>query len=69
MIPTERSGNYRIRGIADRYEVCTAEGRVLAEYLSLDSAEWAVRHHLAPVPTEAAQRPASHDRALGTSLL
>ncbi|MFI8260708.1 MULTISPECIES: hypothetical protein [unclassified Streptomyces] len=59
MIRTERSQGYRIRGIADRYEVCTPEGRVLAEYLSLDSAEWAVRHHLAPIPTEAVQRPGS----------
>ncbi|MER6196961.1 hypothetical protein ABT234_06220 [Streptomyces sp. NPDC001586] len=56
MIRAERSVTYRISHIADRYEVSTAEGRLLGEYLSLDSAEWAVRHHLVPVPTEDARR-------------
>ncbi|MFF0220298.1 hypothetical protein [Streptomyces vinaceus] len=52
MIRAASAVTYRINRIADRYEVRTAEGRVLAEYLSLDSAEWAVRHRLAPVSTE-----------------
>lgn len=55
MIRAESSVAYHISPIADRYQVSTPEGRVLAEYLSLDSAEWAVRHHLTPVP--AAVRP------------
>ncbi|MFD7085879.1 MULTISPECIES: hypothetical protein [unclassified Streptomyces] len=67
MIGTERSETYRIRGIADRYEVCTPGGRVLAEYLSLDSAEWAVRHHLAPIPVEAVRLPGPGERAPGAS--
>ncbi|MFF3019456.1 hypothetical protein [Streptomyces sp. NPDC057939] len=50
MIRTESSAQYQIHPMADRYEVRTREGRVRGEYLSLDAAEWAVRHHFTPVP-------------------
>ncbi|WP_185922060.1 hypothetical protein [Streptomyces sp. WAC06614] len=51
MSPTEASPEYLINQIADRYEVRTADGDHLAEYLTLAAAEWAVRHQLTPVPT------------------
>ncbi|MFE7099917.1 hypothetical protein [Streptomyces erythrochromogenes] len=50
MIRTEGPAQYQIHQMADRYEVRTREGRIRGEYLSLDAAEWAVRHRFAPVP-------------------
>ncbi|MFF4322839.1 hypothetical protein [Streptomyces sp. NPDC001568] len=59
MIRSENSAQYQIHPMADRYEVRTREGRVRGEYLSLDAAQWAVRHHFTPVPVLAGD-PAAH---------
>ena len=55
MIRTENSAQCQIHPMADRHEVRTREGRVRGEYLSLDAAEWAVRHHFTPVPAVAGE--------------